>query len=175
MSNNVNVNDEGADQYLTFKLDGEVFATDIRMIREVLEHTQVTPVPHSDDSMQGVINLRGKAIPVVDMRLQFGVEAAEVTVDTCIVIIEVNIKGKSTVLGALVDSVMEVIDLKPEQMEPAPGYGSRVNNDFMQAIGKLDDRFVIVLDMNKVFSSEQIGNIVETSDEASEVVEQDAA
>ncbi len=165
--------DENAGQYLTFMLDGEVFATDIRMIREVLEHTQVTKVPRSHESMQGVINLRGKAIPVVDMRLQFGMASAEVTVDTCIIIIEVIIKEKTTTLGALVDSVMEVIDLKSDQMEAAPDFGSRVDNDFIQAIGKFGDRFVIVLDMNKTFSSEQLGNIQESC--ADKTVVEDAA
>lgn len=164
---------ENAGQYLTFMLDGEVFATDIRKIREVLEHTQVTRVPRSHESMQGVINLRGKAIPVVDMRLQFGMASAEVTVDTCIIIIEVKIKEKTTVLGALVDSVMEVIDLKSDQMEDAPDFGSRVNNDFIEAIGKFGDRFVIVLDMNRTFSSEQLGNIQESC--ADKTVVQDAA
>ncbi len=169
----INGSAENAGQYLTFMLDGEVFATDIRKIREVLEHTQVTRVPRSHESMQGVINLRGKAIPVVDMRLQFGMASAEVTVDTCIIIIEVKIKEKTTVLGALVDSVMEVIDLKADQLEAAPDFGLRVNDDFIEAIGKFGDRFVIVLDMNKTFSSDQIGNIEESCDE--KMIVEDAA
>jgi len=159
--------DEEAVQYLTFKLDGESFATEISRVREVLEHTRVTPVPRSPEFMQGVINLRGSVVPVVDLRLQFGMPAVEPTVDTCIIIIEVNIEGTSTVLGALSDSVQEVIDLKPEQLEPAPTFGTRIDNSFVQYMGKLEDRFVIVLDMNKVFSLEQIHSVEKTSAENS--------
>ena len=167
--------DEEAVQYLTFKLDGESFATEISKVREVLEYTQVTPVPRSPEFMQGVINLRGSVVPVVDLRLQFGMSAAEQTVDTCIIIIEVNIEGTSTVLGALADSVQEVIDLKPEQLEPAPSFGTRVDNNFVQHMGKLEDRFVIVLDMNKVFSLEQINKVEKTSAENGDSVSTEAA
>jgi len=167
--------DEEAVQYLTFKLDGESFATEISKVREVLEYTQVTPVPRSPEFMQGVINLRGSVVPVVDLRLQFGMSAAEQTVDTCIIIIEVNIEGTSTVLGALADSVQEVIDLKPEQLEPSPSFGTRIDNDFVQHMGKLEDRFVIVLDMNKVFSLEQINKVEKTSAESSDSASTEAA
>ncbi len=159
---NSTTHDETAVQYLTFKLDGESFATEISKVKEVLEYTQVTPVPRSPEFMQGVINLRGSVVPVVDLRLQFGMPAVVQTVDTCIIIIEVNIEGTSTVLGALADSVQEVINLKPEQLEPAPSFGIRVNNDFIQHMGKLEDRFVIVLNMNKVFSNEQINKVGQT-------------
>ena len=159
---NNTTHDETAVQYLTFKLDGESFATEISKVKEVLEYTQVTPVPRSPEFMQGVINLRGSVVPVVDLRLQFGMPAVVQTVDTCIIIIEVNIEGTSTVLGALADSVQEVINLKPEQLEPAPSFGIRVNNDFIQHMGKLEDRFVIVLNMNKVFSNEQINKVGQT-------------
>ncbi len=157
--------DEETIQYLTFKLDDESFATEISKVREVLEYTQVTPVPRSPEFMQGVINLRGSVVPVVDLRLQFGMTAVEPTVDSCIIIIEVNIDGTSTVLGALADSVQEVINFRPEQLEPAPSFGTRVDNSFVQHMGKLEDRFVIVLDMNKVFSLEQINKVEKTSTE----------
>jgi purine-binding chemotaxis protein CheW len=167
--------EEEAVQYLTFKLDGESFATEISRVREVLEHTRVTPVPRSPEFMQGVINLRGSVVPVVDLRLQFGMPAVEPTVDTCIIIIEVNIEGTSTVLGALSDSVQEVIDLKPEQLEPAPTFGTRIDNSFVQHMGKLEDRFVIILDMNKVFSLEQIHSVEKTSAENSDTNGTEAA
>lgn len=162
-SNNDEAQNEDAVQYLTFKLDGESFATEISKVREVLEYTQVTPVPKSPEFMQGVINLRGSVVPVMDMRLQFGMPAIDPTVDSCIVIIEVNIEGTSTVLGALADSVQEVLDLKPEQLEAAPSFGSRIDNSFVQHMAKVGDKFVIVLDMNKVFSAEQINNVENTS------------
>lgn len=169
------IQDEEAIQYLTFKLDEESFATEISKVREVLEYTQVTPVPRSPEFMQGVINLRGSVVPVVDLRLQFGMSAVEPTVDSCIIIIEVNIEGTTTVLGALADSVQEVIDFKPEQLEPAPSFGTRIDNDFVQHMGKLDDRFVIVLDMNKVFSLDQINKVEKTSTESSDTDDTEAA
>ncbi len=167
--------DEEAVQYLTFKLDDESFATEISKVREVLEYTQVTPVPRSPEFMQGVINLRGSVVPVVDLRLQFGMSAVEPTVDSCIIIIEVSIEGTSTVLGALADSVQEVINFKPEQLEPAPSFGTRIDNDFVQHMGKLDDRFVIVLDMNKVFSLDQINRVEKTGTDSNDTTDTEAA
>ena len=147
-------------QYLTFTLDGEAFATEITKVREVLEYTEVTRVPRTPDFMQGVINLRGNVVPVIDLRLQFGMAVCENTVDTCIIIIEVSIDGQTTVLGALADSVQEVIELRADQMEPAPALGTRVNNKFIKAMGKAhDDRFIIVLDMDNVFSLDQIQQV----------------
>ncbi len=160
--NDITQNDETV-QYLTFKLDGESFSTEISKVREVLEYTQITPVPRSPDFMRGVINLRGSVVPIVDLRLQFGMAATEQTVDSCIIIIEVNIEGTSTVLGALADSVQEVINLKKEQLEPAPSFGTRINNDFVQHMGKVGDQFIMVLDINKVFSLEQINRVEKNS------------
>jgi len=125
--------------------------------------------------MKGVINLRGSVVPVVDLRLQFDMPSVEPTVDTCIIIIEVTIEGTSTVLGALADSVQEVIDLRPDQMEAAPSFGTRINNDFVQHMGKLEDRFVIVLDMNKVFSVEQINKVEKTNAENNDSTSTEAA
>jgi len=179
MNNGIDKNDVMQDeetiQYLTFKLDDESFATEISKVREVLEYTQVTPVPRSPEFMQGVINLRGSVVPVVDLRLQFGMPAVEPTVDSCIIIIEVSIEGTSTVLGALADSVQEVIDFKPEQLEPAPSFGTRIDNDFVQHMGKLDDRFVIVLDMNKVFSIDQINGVEKTGTDSNDTTDTEAA
>ncbi|VAW52504.1 Positive regulator of CheA protein activity (CheW) [hydrothermal vent metagenome] len=146
-------------QYLTFTLDNEAFATEISRVREVLEYTQITRVPCAPEYMMGVINLRGSVVPVVDLRLQFGMATSDLTVDTRVIIIEVIIDGKTTVLGTLADSVQEVIDLKREQMEPAPSIGTRINNSFISAMGKLDDQFVIILDMNRIFTSDQINDV----------------
>ena len=153
-------------QYLTFTLDGENFATQISLVREVLEYDQITSVPRTPDYMLGVINLRGSVVPVVDMRLQFGVAAQEPTVDTCIIIVEVQIDGEPLVLGALVDMVQEVIDLRADQIEPAPTLGTRVNTQFIQGMGKVDEHFVIVLDMEQVFSFNQLLDLTQTSNSA---------
>ncbi len=150
-------------QYLTFTLDGEHFATEISQVREVLEFSRVTKVPRTPDYMRGVINLRGSVVPVVDLRLQFAMQESEPTVDTCIVIVEVRIDDRPTVLGALTDSVQEVIELGRDQLEPAPRLGTRINTEFIRAMGKHDDRFVIILDMNRVFSADQLTEVHENS------------
>jgi len=174
--NNESENVEDAIQYLTFKIDGEAYATEITKVREVLEHTKVTRVPRTPECMQGVINLRGSVVPVIDLRLQFGLQSAEVTVDTCIIIVEVNVDGKSTVLGALADSVQEVIDLRPDQLEPAPALGTRVNNKFIQAMGKADDgSFIVMLNMDKVFSVEEMYEVEHASAEHDASDETEAA
>ena len=98
-------------QYLTFKLSEEVFALDVAQVREILDYIKVTKVPQTPDYMCGVINLRGNVVPVVDMRLKFGMAKTEKTVDTCIIVVEVKSDGESLVLGALVDSVQEVFEL----------------------------------------------------------------
>lgn len=153
-------------QYLTFTLDSESFATDIAQVREVLEFSRVTKVPRTPDYMRGVINLRGSVVPVVDLRLQFGMEETEPTIDTCIIIVEVQIDDQPTVLGALADSVQEVIELRRDQLEPAPRLGTRVKTDFIRAMGKHDDKFVIILDMNRVFSVDQLTEVHESSQSA---------
>ena len=149
-------------QYLTFTLDGEVFATEIEKVREVLEYRDVTKVPRTPDFMRGVLNLRGNVVPVVDPRLQFGMEQAEPTIDTCIVIVEVRIDDESTLLGAIADSVQEVIDLDASQLEPPPRLGTRVHTDFIRAMGKHHDGFVIILDMDRVFRDEQLARVLST-------------
>lgn len=158
-------------QYLTFTLDGEAFATEISRVKEVLEYTKVTPVPGTPAYMQGVINLRGSVVPVVDLRLQFGMSAGEQTVDTCIIIIEVDIDEKTTVLGALADSVKEVVDIRAEQLEPAPTLGTRIKTEFIQYMGKVDEGFVIILDMNRVFTSEQIVDIEKNNSDKENVMD----
>jgi len=143
-------------QYLTFKLAEEVFALDITKVREVLEYTTVTKVPQTPPFMRGVINLRGGVVPVVDMRLKFGMEQTENTVNTCIIISEINIDEEVTVLGALADSVQEVIELEPSQIEPAPRMGTRLRTEFIRGMGKRDGEFIIILDIDKVFSADDM-------------------
>ena len=143
-------------QYLTFKLEDEVFALDIGKVREVLDFTLIAKVPQTPDFMLGVINLRGTVVPVVDMRLKFATTQTGTTVNTCIIIVEIEIDGENTVLGALVDSVQEVMDLDPDQIEPAPRIGTRLNTKFIKGMGKRDNHFIIILDIDKVFSTDEL-------------------
>jgi purine-binding chemotaxis protein CheW len=146
-------------QYLTFKLGGEIFAIDVAKVREVLDFTTITKIPRTPDFMSGVINLRGNVVPVVDLRLCFEMSKTEKTVNTCIVVVEMFLDGESTVIGALADSVEEVIDLEPEQIEPAPRIGTKIRTDFIKGMGKRAAQFIMILDIDRVFSAEELSAV----------------
>ncbi len=148
-------------QYLTFKLEEEVYAVDVAKVREILDFPPITKVPRTPEFMRGVINLRGSVVPVVDMRLKFGMSRTEKSVNTCIVVVEVMLENERTVIGALADSVQEVIELEPSQIEPPPKIGSRLRVEFLKGMGKIGDRFLMILDIDKVFSSEEISLVQE--------------
>lgn len=143
-------------QYLTFTLADEVFALDIGKVREVLEFSGVTRVPNMPEFMRGVINLRGGVVPVVDLRLKFGMSLTEKTVNTCIIIVDIMVDREKTVLGVLSDSVQEVMELDPEQIEPPPKIGSRLKTDFIIGMGKTNEQFVIILDIDRVFRTDEL-------------------
>jgi purine-binding chemotaxis protein CheW len=112
--------------------------------------------------MKGVINLRGSVVPVIDMRLKFGMSVTEKTINTCVIIVEINLDGATTVLGAMADSVQEVFELEADQIEPAPEIGTRLNTEFIKGMGKRNDNdFIIILDIDKVFSSEEVAMVQE--------------
>lgn len=146
-------------QYLTFLLGDEVFALEISKVREVLDFSGVTKVPRTPDFMRGVINLRGSVVPVVDMNLKFGMGTTEKTVNTCVIIVEIAVDNETTVVGALADSVREVLDLEPDQIEPAPRIGTRLNTDFIKGMGKQGDEFLIILDIDRVFSAQELAMV----------------
>jgi len=143
-------------QYLTLKLEEEVFALDVAKVREILELTTITKVPQTPEFMRGVINLRGSVVPVIDMRLMFGMSRTEQTVNTCIIVAEVALNGETIVLGVLADSVQEVVELDPEKIEPAPNIGTKLNTDFIKGMCEVDGHFVMILDIDTVFSTEDL-------------------
>ena len=143
-------------QYLTFKLADEVFAIEVSKVREVLDFTTITKIPRTPDFMSGVINLRGNVVPVVDLRLCFEMSKTEKTVNTCIVVMEMSIEGEATVIGALADSVEEVIDLEPEHIQPAPRMGTQIRTEFIKGMGTRDAQFIMILDIDRVFSAEEL-------------------
>jgi len=145
-----------ANQFLTFKLDGETFALDIAKVREVLDFTTVTKVPQTPEFMRGVINLRGNVVPVVDLRLKFGLPKTEKTVNTCIIITEIEVDRETVIVGAMADSVQEVLDLEPDQIEPPPKIGTKLNIDFIRGMGKRGDEFIIILEIDSVFSAQEL-------------------
>ncbi|MBT7154806.1 MAG: chemotaxis protein CheW [Deltaproteobacteria bacterium] len=151
-------------QYLAFKLEDEVFAFDISRVKEVLEFDTVTRVPQTPEMMKGVINLRGSVVPVIDMRIKFGMGGIEKTVNTVIIIIEIDLDSDSTMIGVLVDSVKEVMDLDSEHIEPPPTIGTQLNTDFIRGMGKQGSQFVIILDIEKIFSSEELELVQQASE-----------
>ncbi len=152
-------------QYLTYKLADEVFAVDVAKVREILDFTPATKVPGTPEFMRGVINVRGNVVPVVDMRLKFGLTKTEKTVDTCIVVMEITVDEDTTVLGALVDSVQEVFEIEASQIEPPPRMGTRWRTEFIKGIGKRNNELIIILDIDRVFSSSELGILQEAAEE----------
>jgi len=146
-------------QYLTFELDQETFALDVAKVREILDSPTVTRVPQTPDYMRGVINLRGSVVPVIDLRLKFGMAETGQTVNTCIIVVEIALEGEIVILGALADSVQEVIDLEPEQIEPAPRIGTKLNTAFIKGMGKHNEQFIMILDIDKVFSADELSAV----------------
>ncbi|MBC7416217.1 MAG: purine-binding chemotaxis protein CheW [Herminiimonas sp.] len=147
----VQVQPENA-QYLTFSLGSELFAVGILVIKEIIQFGQLTTVPLMPAHIRGVINLRGAVVPVIDLQARFGRGAAQVGKRTCIVIIEVSHEDERHDIGIMVDAVSAVIDIGADQIEPAPAFGASVRIDFIEGIGKVNDRFVIILDVTRTFS-----------------------
>jgi purine-binding chemotaxis protein CheW len=147
------IEDCAVQPYLTFKLGAEVFALEVRKVREVLDFTAITKIPRTPDFLRGVINLRGSVVPVVDLRLGFGLEPVEPTVNTCIIVVEVAIEGETIVVGALADAVEEVIDIDAAQIQPPPRLGSAIHTDFIQGMGKRESGFLMILNIDRIFTA----------------------
>jgi purine-binding chemotaxis protein CheW len=143
-------------QYLTFRLQEEIYAVDVANIREILDFIAITKVPKSPEFMRGVINLRGSVVPVIDMKLKFGLPKTEKTVNTCIIVMEISVDGETVIIGSLADAVQEVLEMEPEQIEPAPRIGTRLNTEFIKGMGKRNDHFLMILDIDKIFSFDDI-------------------
>lgn len=154
-------------QVLSFVLDREWFGVEISSIQEVLEYQRVTPVPRTPEFMLGVINLRGKVIPVVDLREHFAMAVAETTVDTCIVIVHVDIDGEKTALGILADRVQEVVEIRTDDISAPPKIGNRVDSQYIYGMARLDEQFVILLRLSRIFSADEMQQVIGTVPEAS--------
>ena len=142
-------------QYLTFTLGSEVFAIGILAIKEIIEYSSLTTVPMMPGYVRGVINLRGAVVPVLDLAVRFGKAASPVTKKTCIVIIEITTAGERQDVGVVVDAVDSVLDIPADQIEPPPAFGARIATDFIEGMGKVNGRFVILLDVNAVLAPEE--------------------
>jgi len=154
---------EASAQYLTFALGEEVFAVDIRTVREIIQYGAMTTVPLMPDFVRGVINLRGAVVPVIDLHARFGRPAATVGQKTCIVIFDAMRDGERVELGLLVDSVSEVVEIPAQQIEPPPSFGVAVRRDFIHGMGKLANRFVIILAPDKAFDVDEMAQLCESA------------
>ncbi len=148
-------------QYLTFMLGNEVFAIGILSIKEIIEYGHLTAVPLMPEHIRGVINLRGAVVPVIDLSARFGRDPTQATRRTCIVIIEVMSGDERQDIGVVVDAVNEVVEIPASRIEPAPAFGARIRTDFIQGMGKINERFVIILSVDHVLSVEELAALGE--------------
>ena len=148
-----------AHQYLTFTLAGEMYAVGILNVKEIIEYGNLTEIPMMPSFIRGVINLRGAVVPVVDLAARFGGKASEVQRRTCIVIIEVRQEDAKHDLGIMVDAVSEVLEIPGTEIEPPPSFGARIRADFIAGMGKVDGKFVIILDIQSVLSVDEMAAV----------------
>lgn len=141
---------------LTFSLADEGYGVSILKVKEIIGMMDITPVPRTPDFIKGVINLRGKIIPIMDLRIKFGMTPQEYNERTCIIVVEIDLKGSQKLIGVVVDMVSEVVTVSQEQIEPPPEYGTNSEHNFILGIGKIKDRVVIILDIDEVFLCEEI-------------------
>lgn len=150
-------------QYLTFTLGGEMFAAGIMRIKEILEFGQLTPVPMMPEFIRGVLNLRGAVVPVIDLKVRFGGEPNEVTKRTCVVILEVESPDGRQDIGIMVDTVSEVLEIPSTDIEPPPSFGARIRADFIEGMGKVQEKFVIILAVDRVLSVDELAIVSRTA------------
>jgi purine-binding chemotaxis protein CheW len=142
--------------YLTFKLDDELFAINVEQVLEILEMKPITKIPKSPEFMKGVINLRGNILPVIDTRNKFGLPNASFTIDTCIVVLSIQTDKEAILVGAVVDAVQKVIDIPHNHIQPSASIRAVYREDFVSGIGKVEDEFIMILNINKVFSADDV-------------------
>ena len=152
-------------KYLTFKLCSEMYGVEILKVREIIGYMPVTEMPQMSNYIKGVINLRGKVVPIMDLRLKFGMSEAEITEETCIIVIESVVAGSKKQLGIVVDSVSEVISLSEDVIEPAPELGGVVDLTLIMGVAKLEKSIVILLAVDKAFFDEKLGDMLPELDE----------
>jgi purine-binding chemotaxis protein CheW len=162
-------------QFLTFLLDGEPFAIGILVIKEIIEYGSLTAVPLMPEFIRGVLNLRGAVVPVIDLAARFGRQPATIGRRSCIVIIEMENDGETQDVGVIVDAVNEVLELPVSTIQPAPAFGAKIRADFINGMVEMADRFIIILDVNRVLSIDEIAlvaSIEENDGELPEAVEE---
>lgn len=158
------INIESLQSFLSFKLGEENFAIHVMKIMEILEVPKITKVPHAPNFLKGVINLRGAVLPVVDGRIKFGMTPIEFTINTCILVLKITVGEENVMVGALVDSVSEVFEIESGKIQPSPSIGTKYRADFIQGMIKENDRFMMLLNIDNVFSSSELESITESKE-----------
>jgi purine-binding chemotaxis protein CheW len=156
---------EATNSFLSFKLSGEHFAIEVMKIMEILEVPKITKVPQAPAFLKGVVNLRGGVLPVIDARVKFGLPPIEQSVDTCILVLNIDLEEENIVVGAMVDSVSEVFEMEEKHIQPSPSIGARYRADFIKGMIKEKDQFMMLLNIDKVFSTEDLETIKESNQE----------
>jgi purine-binding chemotaxis protein CheW len=157
----MNADSSASLQYLTFVLSGEVFAMEIRTVREIIQHGAMTAVPLMPNFVRGVINLRGAVVPVIDLQARFGRGQAQVGGKTCIIVIDASSDGEKMALGLMVDAVSEVIDIATHQIEPPPQFGTTIQRDFIHGLGKVEGKFVVILAPERALNMDDMALMAE--------------
>ena len=152
-------NQEQVGQYLTFLVDKESFAISILDVKEIIEIANITHVPLTPDYIHGVINLRGSVVPVIDLSARLKHRSAEVSKRSCIVLVEVDVADATQLIGMLVDEVREILEIPPDNIQPAPDFGTDIRTDFIQSMARVDEKFIILLAINKVLSLAELSQL----------------
>jgi purine-binding chemotaxis protein CheW len=155
-------------QYLTFLLSGEMYAVGILNVKEIIEYGQLTEIPMMPAFIRGVINLRGSVVPVIDLSARFGGQQTEASRRTCIVIIEISTADERHDIGVVVDAVSEVLEVSSADIEPAPSFGAKIRADFIDGMGKIGGKFVIILNIQRVLSVDEIATLTKVVDRATD-------
>jgi purine-binding chemotaxis protein CheW len=156
-------------QYLTFTLGSEMFAVGILNVKEIIEYGNLTGIPMMPTFIRGVINLRGAVVPVVDLASRFGGKISEVQRRTCIVIVEVSQEDAKHDIGIMVDAVSEVLEIQADEIEPPPSFGAKIRADFIAGMGKVNQKFIIILEIQKVLSVDEMAVLVDAGEAPREV------
>lgn len=141
--------------YLLFELRNETFAANVNNVINILEIKEITKIPQSPDYLKGVINQQGSVLPVVDLRIKFGMPEVEFSKDTCIIVFQLNIEGEDVTVGAIVDCVKEVLEIEDSTIDPVPSIGTKYRTDFMNGMWNIDERFIMILNIENVFNSDE--------------------
>jgi len=158
-------NKEHGIKFLTFRVDSELFGTEIDKVQEIIEYGMITTIPISHESIRGVINLRGNVVPVVDLAKRIGKQSADANKRTCIIMVEMKYEDESIELGFVVDEINEVLDIEPEKIAQAPAFGADIPTNFIQGILKIGEGFTVLLDLDEVLSIKELADLVSQESE----------